>query len=116
MGVWPDTDSVNRHYGGRRPDVTNVFFTQGIEDPWQHAGVRESLGRSTPARIADCAGCSHCVDLRHIAADDPESLKIMRAEIGTHVRRWLEDASPGNTQPWAQSLQEGSSVRSPFFS
>ena len=35
-GVWPDTASVNRHYGGRSPAVTNVFFSHGIDDPWQH--------------------------------------------------------------------------------
>ena len=38
-GVWPDTASVNRHYGGRAPAVTNVFFSHGVEDPWQHASM-----------------------------------------------------------------------------
>ena len=114
-GVWPDTDSVNRHYGGRRPAVTNVFFAHGVEDPWQHAGVRQSLGATTPARVAECAGCSHCVDLRHIADDDPEPLKSMRAEIGLHVRRWLDEAGDAGGSrgggPWRASLQQEQSLQ-----
>ena len=55
-GVWPDTDSVNRHYGGRTTAVTNVFFTHGVEDPWQRAGVTHSLGPTTPVRPAALVG------------------------------------------------------------
>ena len=105
-GVWPDTDSVNRHYGGRTPAVTNVFFTHGVEDPWQHAGVTQSLGPTTPARTADCTGCSHCVDLRHVAEDDPQPLKALRSEIAVHVRRWLEESSAGYGGTWHGALQE----------
>tara|TARA_B110001452_G_scaffold260341_1_gene257736 strand:+ start:85 stop:1563 length:1479 start_codon:yes stop_codon:yes gene_type:complete len=117
-GVWPDTESVNRHYGGKQPQVTNAFFTHGVEDPWQHAGVRQSLGPSAPARIAECAGCSHCVDLRHVSDDDPQPLKTIRAEIGVHVRRWLEEAAPSTRGPWRGSLQEQPAAlqSAPFFS
>jgi len=116
--VWPDTASVNRHYGGRAPAVTNVFFSHGVEDPWQHVGVRRSLSASAPARIAECAGCSHCVDLRHMTEEDPPQLKALRAEIGQHVRWWLEAASAARRRtsragaiaaeaaPWRGSLQE----------
>jgi hypothetical protein len=116
-GVWPDTASVNRHYGGRAPAVTNVFFSHGVEDPWQHAGVRRSLSATAPARVAECAGCSHCVDLRHITEDDPPQLKALRAELGQHVRWWLEEAAAAlrrpragamavDAVPWRGSLQE----------
>ena len=118
-GVWPDTDSVNRHYGGRAPAVTNVFFSHGVEDPWQHAGVRHSLSPTAPARVADCAGCSHCADLRPITEDDPEPLKALRVEVGLHVRWWVEAAAASmppragaaaaaahGAVPWRGSLQE----------
>ena len=120
-GVWPDTASVNRHYGGRTPAVSNVFFSHGVEDPWQHAGVRQSLSATAPARVAECAGCSHCVDLRHITDDDPPQLKALRAELAQHVRWWLEEAAAlmrpraavgsvvdaaVDAVPWRGSLQE----------
>lgn len=61
------------------------------------------------ARTADCAGCSHCVDLRHMASDDPPPLRLLRAEVATHVRRWLEEGAAsyaGEGVPWRGSLQE----------
>ena len=59
-GVWPDTASVNRHYGGRAPAVTNVFFSHGVEDPWQHASMVKvapwQCPSSAPAPPQDAPG------------------------------------------------------------
>ena len=88
-GVWPNVSAVNAHYGGASPKVTNVFFSHGGEDPWQHAGVVSDLGPTARARVAACDGCSHCVDLREVRADDPPELSRMREEISAHVASWL---------------------------
>ena len=88
-GVWPNVSAVNAHYGGAAPKVTNVFFSHGGEDPWQHAGVTADPSPTARARVAACDGCSHCVDLREVRADDPPELSRMREEISAHVASWL---------------------------
>ena len=93
-GVWPNVSAVNAHYGGAAPKVTNVFFSHGGEDPWQHAGVVSDLGPTARARVAACDGCSHCVDLREVRADDPPELSKMREEISAHVASWLHCVRP----------------------
>jgi len=101
--LWPDTAAVNRRYGGRSPNVTNVLFTHGAEDPWRHVGVPPAgLGPSAPGLLIECDGCSHCVDLRPIGPDDPRELVRARDEIRAHVARWLAPPPPGQSaRTWA---------------
>ena len=44
-----------------------------------------------------------------MASDDPPPLRLLRAEVATHVRRWLEEGAAsyaGEGVPWRGSLQE----------
>lgn len=46
-----NTERLNVIYGGLTPDVTNVIFTQGMNDPWRSLGVQEDLNSLAPAFV-----------------------------------------------------------------
>lgn len=41
-------ENSNRKYGGLKPNVTNVYFTQGSRDPWQSIGISSNLNDHSP--------------------------------------------------------------------
>jgi hypothetical protein len=36
-------ERIRREFGGADPKSSNIFFVQSSQDPWQWAGVRETL-------------------------------------------------------------------------
>ena len=85
----PAVAETNLYYGGWNITSSNIFFVNGVEDPWQWASVRQSLGDSVPAVVVNCTQCAHCVDLVTPTADDAPALKETRERITTFVHRLL---------------------------
>jgi hypothetical protein len=90
------TDAVNARYGGSKPNATQVYASNGSDDPWQPATVRAPLGVSYPATTANCDGCSHCRDLHAPSVNDAAATVAQRADIRVHLKVWLgvEGSSP----------------------
>ena len=44
-------DRFNVIYGGKRPNVRNVFSTHGEFDPWRRVGVNQDINESSPTVI-----------------------------------------------------------------
>ena len=85
----PAVEETNLYYGGWNLSTSNTFFVNGVEDPWQWAGVRQSLGETVPAVVVNCTQCAHCVDLVTPTPADAQSLKETRARISAFVHRLL---------------------------
>lgn len=79
---------TNEFYGGRRPNVTKVVFTNGDLDPWSTLGVLEDLSYNAPAVVIPRA--SHCRDLFSNRKDDIEELKQARKHIKYLIKNWTE--------------------------
>lgn len=47
-------DDHNEMFGGLRPNVTNVFFTDGALDPGRTIGVLESFNPTVEVEIIPC--------------------------------------------------------------
>jgi len=72
---------------------TNIFFANGVEDPWKWAtrmDSNESLNQV--ARVSDCDNCGHCVELYTPSEDDAPELKETRKMITS----WVNDLLAGN--------------------
>ncbi|XP_014469175.1 PREDICTED: putative serine protease K12H4.7 [Dinoponera quadriceps] len=78
---------TNIMYGGQRPDLTNVIFTNGDIDPWHALSVLEDLNAYSPAILIN--GSSHCRDLYSDTATDVEDLKKARAKVRGIIGKWL---------------------------
>ena len=77
--------------GGFNIAGTNTFFTNGSEDPWQWATVRESRPElNQVARTSDCADCGHCAELYTPKSTDPKELVETREEIADWIDAMLE--------------------------
>ncbi|KAG7211216.1 hypothetical protein KM043_010532 [Ampulex compressa] len=78
---------TNIMYGGLRPDLTNVIFTNGNIDPWHSLSVLEDLNRFSPAILID--GSSHCRDLYPDAKTDVKGLTKARAKLREIIGKWM---------------------------
>jgi len=66
---------------------TNIFFTNGVEDPWKWAGeMSVPKGSGMDAQIVDCENCAHCVELYTPKDSDAQTLKDARKRI----ENWLD--------------------------
>ncbi|XP_068085071.1 putative serine protease F56F10.1 [Anabrus simplex] len=84
---------TNLRYGGKTPNVTNVVFMHGSNDPWLPLGVLRDL--SSSARVFIFQGLSHCEFCNgrvyfQIAEDEriPEWMK-MYDEIDSIIGSWF---------------------------
>lgn len=50
---------------------TNTYFTNGVEDPWQWATLRDTNNPTQFARTSDCDDCGHCVEMYTPTTSDP---------------------------------------------
>jgi hypothetical protein len=88
--VFPDTAAFNAKWGGAKPPAKGpVFATQGSDDPWQLAGVDQTLSGSYQEATAVCEGCSHCRDLSGAQDSDPPALTAQRAAVMAAIKGWL---------------------------
>ena len=65
---------------------SNTFFTNGVEDPWQWATIRDVNQESQRARTSDCVDCGHCVEMYTPTPEDSDELNATRDDI----RLWIE--------------------------
>lgn len=87
-GIWPNVNHTNALLGETHLARTNIFFSNGVEDPWKWAGamaVPEHSGME--AQIIDCPNCAHCVELYTPKDSDSHELKKARWRI----ERWLDN-------------------------
>nr|XP_012151903.1 PREDICTED: putative serine protease K12H4.7 isoform X2 [Megachile rotundata] len=79
---------TNIMYGGLRPDLRNVIFTNGDIDPWHKLSVLQNLNADSPAILIK--GSSHCRDLYSDNLDtDAKDLVNARANVRKIIGTWL---------------------------
>jgi hypothetical protein len=83
MSQNPNMQQTLDAYGnGNQMDGTNIFFTNGSEDPWKWVTQLENRPEINQlSRVSDCTGCAHCADLYTPAASDPQNLKETRQMV-----------------------------------
>ncbi|CAK1540256.1 unnamed protein product [Leptosia nina] len=77
----------NAFYGGLKPNVSRVVFSNGDADPWSTIGVLEDLTYQAPAVVINRA--SHCADLFPQRADATEEIKQASREIKYLIKNWI---------------------------
>ena len=81
--------------GGWNIAQTNIFFTNGVEDPWKWATQMDSNHTlNQVARVSDCDNCGHCVELYTPAEGDAPELVETRTMITNWVADLLADSTP----------------------
>lgn len=85
----PAVDATNNYYGGARIAGYNIFFSNGVEDPWKWAGIQQTLNPLEQAQVVDCPLCGHCVDLYTPTDSDPATLVAEREVVKGLVAQWL---------------------------
>lgn len=78
---------TNMMYGGLRPDLRNVIFTNGDVDPWHALSVLQDLNAFSPAVLIK--GSSHCRDLYSDSNTDAEDLIRARVRIREIIGSWI---------------------------
>lgn len=83
---------------------TNIFFTNGVEDPWKWAGVTKVPNvQGMEAQVVDCDDCAHCVELYTPKDTDSPALKQARNKID----KWLDNIlKPQSSQTIMKKVQE----------
>jgi len=84
-------NEYNMLFGATSMKGSNIFFTNGVEDGWQWAGMRQITEKNTSmgAHVVNCTDCAHCVDLYNVKDDDAQDLKDTRDKIRCYVKSWL---------------------------
>ena len=78
---------TNLMYGGVRPDLVKVIFTNGDVDPWHKLSVLKDLNAYSPAILIK--GSSHCRDLYSDLDTDVKDLVNARANVRKIIGTWL---------------------------
>jgi hypothetical protein len=85
--------AFNAKYNGWGSTATNVFATNGGDDPWRGATMNASISATYLENNAACDGCGHCGDLHAASASDPEPLTKQRQLLTTALATWLKAAA-----------------------
>ena len=92
--VKPHTEEFNQIYGGKHPDVTQVVYTNGNEDPWKRASVlaedKDDQFSVFPIEV-NCDNAAHCLDLRAPSPSDCQELTDARTFIGDQLEDWIQN-------------------------
>ncbi|KOC61505.1 Putative serine protease K12H4.7 [Habropoda laboriosa] len=80
-------ERTNIMYGGVRPDLRNVIFTNGDVDPWHALSVLQDLNPSSLAILIK--GSSHCRDLYRDSDTDGDDLVRARARVREIIGSWI---------------------------
>ncbi|XP_076243025.1 putative serine protease K12H4.7 [Calliopsis andreniformis] len=80
-------ERTNLMYGGLRPDLRNVIFTNGNIDPWHALSILEDLNESSPAIFIK--GSSHCRDLQNDLDTDSPDLTQARKKVRQIISSWV---------------------------
>lgn len=85
--MMPSVTAINNQFGGPTPAETDVFYSNGSDDPWQRAAVNGTLSDTQPEVTAVCDGCGHCGDLETYA--NSPAVIAQREAFGTYVAKWV---------------------------
>lgn len=92
-----DVDGTNNYYGGLdiAQAASNIFFTNGVEDPWRRAsvGLDTNVDNHVHSVVIDCPGCGHCQDLHTPDESDHPYLKSTRFMISEFVASLIGESS-----------------------
>ena len=98
MTPMPLAEQTTIDQGGWDLAVTNVFFANGIEDPWKWATqMLSNPDLNQVARISDCPNCGHCVELYTPSPLDSPELQETRNMISDWVNDLFADDTPTPT-------------------
>ncbi|CAI2366003.1 unnamed protein product [Moneuplotes crassus] len=89
VDIFPDTDHWNELYGGKDLVSSRIIFTNGGEDPWQHASVTETDNPTYHTFVIDCDDCAHCVDLYGDKPTDAPEITEARSQIADILEGWI---------------------------
>jgi len=94
MPVEPAAQQTRIDQGGWDISATNIFFANGVEDPWKWATRMDSNETlNQVARVSDCDNCGHCVELyTPNVMDAPELI-----ETREMITNWVDDLLSGKT-------------------
>ena len=81
---------TNIMYGGLRPELRKVIFTNGDVDPWHALSVLEDLNEASPAILIK--GSSHCRDLYDDKPTDVRDLVQARAKVRETIGSWINSS------------------------
>ncbi|KAF9480682.1 hypothetical protein BDN70DRAFT_856398 [Pholiota conissans] len=93
----PNTALTNAKYQGWDVKIKNLFFANGVRDPWRAATV-SAQGLNLPSTAHQPIGLAdgfHCSDLGVAATIDP-SIAAVQTQALASMRRWLADWRPQN--------------------
>lgn len=86
----PNDNRTNSQLGGLGMVTDNIIFTNGFDDPWQHAGLLQNAnGNRMKAQLITCADCGHCVEEYTPKWSDSMKLHFARWKVMTLVTSWF---------------------------
>lgn len=92
FGLWPDLDWPIDFYGGITDDdfkfISNVYFTNGMLDPWSAGGVYLKNDNLFVNNILMPASAHH-LDLRSPNPADPVYVVNGRTQVFEYIQLWL---------------------------
>jgi hypothetical protein len=87
--MYPESDRINKVFGGSFPKAHNVFYSDFSDDPWQRASVDFSPSDDQPYFLAQCDNCGHCLDFHSSVQCDPEPIRQSRIEFEKYLVKWI---------------------------
>jgi pimeloyl-ACP methyl ester carboxylesterase len=86
----PNDNRTNSQLGGLGMVTDNIIFTNGFDDPWQHAGlVKNANNNRMKANLITCADCGHCVEEYTPKWSDSMKLHYARWKIIVLLTEWF---------------------------
>eukprot|EP00825_Cyclidium_porcatum_P018766 TRINITY_DN2135_c0_g1_i3.p1 TRINITY_DN2135_c0_g1~~TRINITY_DN2135_c0_g1_i3.p1 ORF type:complete len:442 (+),score=68.37 TRINITY_DN2135_c0_g1_i3:540-1865(+) len=105
--LWPDLSWVLNFYGGIIDEdfsfASNIFFTNGMLDPWSAGGVYLTNSSLNVGHILMPASAHH-LDLRLPNAADPSYVVNGRAEVFQYIQLWLNQKSSASSNTKSTEL------------
>lgn len=80
-------DRTNVIFGGLNLDVSNVYFTNGLLDPWRAVSIQEDLNESSPADVVP--GYGRCMDLTPSSPYHTKEMQAVQERVSSLMRHWL---------------------------
>ena len=71
--------------------VSNIVFSNGLLDPWSHAGVLKNYSDSLTAVVLPFGG--HHLDLFFPTDQDPRGAVAARTVEINEIRKWIQEAT-----------------------
>ncbi|XP_068153452.1 putative serine protease K12H4.7 [Drosophila tropicalis] len=74
---------TNIDFGGKAPEVENIYMTHGGLDPWNPMGHGVTEGATV------ITNASHCADFGSISTSDTAEMRASKERLAELVREWL---------------------------